>query len=303
MHNRLPKKLQLRICQLLDMRTLLRLRRCSNQYLELVSNELTESLEQRLAPYVPFPDALLINLIDRDAFVGGHVALQFLLRDPADDVEVPGHLDLYVPAEQVDAVVHHLETRQGGSVVEFPPPEGCNMDDWLEEHSLLEVVAVETTAGLVYVHRAQGEDALAPIARSWSTLHMCYANGVLFGCAFPGLTFDRRGLVGDMSSEDEDVRLCAAYLAKGFDLRMSASSWEEYGAGDGTIVCCAPHWCCHAQPRRFDDPGALRCKVRMDIDAACIAPTWVTWRLDIRPCGGDCLRDGELEGWQVIELD
>ncbi len=303
MHTHLPETLQRRVCEFLDLRSVLRLRRCSSHYLELVTNDLTETFEASLSAFVPYPTDLMRNLISCDAYVGGDVALHYLLREPFNANAMEAHLDVYVPEGQFDWFVQHLETEQAGVLGDFPAPPGENVDEWLEHHALVEVAVVETSVGLVYLHRAQGEDALAPVARSWSTLHICYANGVLLGCGFPTLLFDRRGLIGDMSTEEEDLRLCQEYMRRGFDLRLSASSWDDFGGTpDGPMRCCADSWCCHAQPRTFEDRGALRCQAVLGMDKAYVADTWVTWRLDIRPCGGDCLKDGVLEGWQVIDV-
>ena len=306
MHHLLPPTLQRRICGYLDLQSLLRMRRCSKHYLALITNVLTEDLEDLLGSFVPLPSYLTALLVDRNAFIGGAVAMHFLLRDA--DLSciraLTPHLELYVPQEHYDAVIHHMETRQRGRKFDYDPPDDVNFSDWKEDHALQDVVGVETPYGTVHIFCAMGSDALAPIARAWSTLHISYTNGVLLGTGYPQLLFERRGLLGDMASPEADLAMCKAYEALNFDIRLDASAWFKQGLHVGETPCCADLWCCHVQPRRFDHAGALRCKIDVFVDRAKVAGTWVTWRMDIRPCGGSCLMDvGLLENWQVIEIE
>ncbi len=272
-----------------DMRTLMRLRACSKRCVDIVRNVLRRSLLALCKPFLPKPELFVQALDFHRGFIGGSVAVQFMIR------EVPfacNTLDVFVPYDEDRDFVRRLLKDQGGKV-DRVRQRTDNGEHWLEEHALLAVTEVHTRLGKIKVHRSVAIDALAPLVCGWSSLHITYVTWKHFGTAFPSLLFKHRGIVADGIAGEAE--LVERWLRRGFDLKVSARAWEEYRDASP-----CPLWVCHTQPRGLDDFASMRCRMRPFTDRPLIS--LVVWRLDSRPCGGRCLAPGVLQAWDKFAV-
>ncbi|KAI0745218.1 hypothetical protein C8Q76DRAFT_789638 [Earliella scabrosa] len=269
-----------RIAYFLDFRDMTRLRQCSKRTLAGVGMEHRASLCRIVGRFVPDPQSLCEALEERHAFVGGSCALLFFLRDV--DFQ-PSNLDVYVPREEGERILEHLVQVQGAHRVETAQQDDFGITFDLQERHLSDIMTLHTAKGVVQVHCSRTCDALPAIARSWCSLLVNYVNPRHFGSAYPWLLFQRRGLVGEWTEEEEAH--VTKYAGRGFDIRISVNFWEDLDI-EG---CGSNKWACATQPRMFIDAGAMRART----SPLHVRPINSTsrWRLDYRPCGGRCLAD------------
>ncbi|KAI0686396.1 hypothetical protein C8T65DRAFT_747419 [Cerioporus squamosus] len=296
MHEHIPPHLQLHVCKFLPLPALLSLRLSSHKYLELVKDALHQKLCEVVAPFIPKAEEFIHMLNVLDAFIGGDGALSFLLRDEPIDVD---SLDVYVGNIEWKYLVYHLTFTQGAYEVPCPHPSQNASPSWLPAHGVESVIRMCTTKGdiNIYCTSTYQSDPLTPIARSSSTIHFSYVNGRYCGTGYPSLLFQHKGLLSDGDPDDTDYT--QLYISRGFDIRLTARAWPEFRhAGE---PCAAHKWSCTAQARRFTDRGALF--FRFEPFAYPTLHCTVIWRLDRRPCGGQCLMDGLgiLREWQIFD--
>ncbi len=271
------------ICSCVDMQTLLTLRCCSRAALDVVAALFQHNLAVLCKAFVPRPDELLYVLPRMRAFIGGDVAVQFML----PQLHVPCHsLDIFVPQSELLSALYHLEQYQRAT--ETSVSEGDDdVSNWMIRHAIQSITTFHTPLGVVKVYESTGNDALAPLAcAASSSLQVSYVNTHHFGTSFPRLLFDHRGIVADWrDGETEEVM---AWGRRGVDLRISARAWPEYR----TTPCPRRFQVCHTSPRSFVDEGSMRCRVMPTHKRALQSAVW--FRLDVRPCGGGCLGDAGL---------
>ncbi|TFK88574.1 hypothetical protein K466DRAFT_453784, partial [Polyporus arcularius HHB13444] len=231
----------------LDLKSLLILRVCSSEYFDIVVKELQDHMEDIVAPFVPHPRSLLNYLPRVNGFLGGSAVIPFFVRDARYRANA---LEVYVPFTELVPFCHHMRNHQSAwEEDDFGSDD--DFEDYLPHRGTRSITRFGTTAGIVNVVCSRFQDPLTPIACSWSSLHTGYVNPVWFGHAFPRLTLQRRGIVGDGVGEENEV--CSRmerFLGRGFDLRMTARAWSEYAHH---LPCPKSQYVCHTQPRSFKD--------------------------------------------------
>lgn len=275
----------------MDLRTLLRLSRCSHAYHTLFVTALMGDLHHVVDAFVPHPSEFLHALELSRGFVGGEAAASFLLRLTTP---LPPVLEVYLPHSTFLPFLHHLLFIQRAMRIPWlmsrnAPPF------WLPLHGIQHVVTMRTTHGDIHVYRSASNDALLPISRVGLTPYMSFMNPRYFGTPFPSLLFKRRALLGEGAGDNTyDTE---HLLSLGFDVRLTARAWPEYNVPP----CPAHHFVCTAQSRTFTDAATLAC--RIDPLHGRRLNSLVVWRLDVRPCGGTCLMDGAglLQHWQLFD--
>ncbi|RDX52568.1 hypothetical protein OH76DRAFT_1345253 [Lentinus brumalis] len=270
------------LCIHLDLRTLLCFRATSKDHLELATDEFKRSLLSLARRFIPRPEQLLAALDHTSGFIGGSVAVLFLLRDRSF---IPRSLDVFIPRDAWWRFEAHLLHAQNASRVGMvlPTADGDeeDNDDILQQRGLVRIAVFRTHLGIVRLFRSVAPDALVPIARSWGTHLVAYVGPGHFGHGYATLFFQRRAVLGDLlRDEAERVR---AYQRRGFDIRLSPTQWSDLRLQG----CGEESWICPTQPRSFDDDGALSVRMRpLQTEAL---ESEVVWRLGGRPCGGPCL--------------
>ncbi|TFK84226.1 hypothetical protein K466DRAFT_469381, partial [Polyporus arcularius HHB13444] len=252
-----------------DMPTLLNLRATSHSNLAAVKTELDHSLRELLGPFLCDVPGFLLALANNRAFVGGSIAVAFLLRDLTVK---PRNVDIFVPKHSLIDILNHLVTHEN-AMDRTPPLSEDATDDEFERHVGLEKLLrlrgvgerrrTVTPRGEINLYASLEDDALLPVARSWGTPAVSYVGPHQFGTAFPSLFFERRGLVGSCTQDDtetigldaqQDHKSVQKYVSRGFDIRMSPSQWSYRTHGG---LCGASRGLCPMQPRRFDDQWAM----------------------------------------------
>ncbi len=271
------------VCSQMDMRSLLTLRCSSKAALEAVAELLKHNLGVLCGQFVSNTSELLYVLPRIRAFIGGDVAVRFML----PEVDFPCHtLDVFVPQAELPAALYHFEQYQ--HAVETSVADVTDdPSDWLQRHAILSITTFHTRTGVVRVYESSCADALAPLAcAASSSLQATYVNTHHFGTAFPALLFQHRGVVADWrDGETEEVIM---WGRRGVDLRVSARAWPEFREAP----CPRRYQVCHTTARSFIDFGAMRCRMMPTHKRALRSITW--FRLDARPCGGVCLHDAGL---------
>ncbi|RPD63947.1 hypothetical protein L227DRAFT_561385 [Lentinus tigrinus ALCF2SS1-6] len=296
-----------------DMRALLRLRCASRKWLDVVHRDLRGSLIALLRPFVPYPYRLLQALDQAKGYIGGSVAVLFILRDSSF---APQDLDLYVSAYDQLVLENHLiyeqdfveeaylgpelqveETENGEEVeVEVVSPGAAA----LQGQGMRSVSRFQSLLGteIIYIYSSGVNDPLLPIARSWASHLATYASLRHFRAVFPKLLLERRSLLGDghYGQVGNEMAQVKKWAQRGFNIKLTPERWFN----NALAHCAAPWYFCPTQGRRFQDPGSLCARM----DPLKDVPLWslMIWRLDIRPCQGSCLRNSIPLGWKDVYL-
>ncbi|TFK88330.1 hypothetical protein K466DRAFT_443006, partial [Polyporus arcularius HHB13444] len=226
-----------------DMKSLMTLRACSRATMSAVAEVLRYNLRHMCQRILPDPDEFFEELLRCYAFIGGEVAVRWLLRDFTAPCE---HLEVFVPALQFANMGLQLTHFQRGDLMAVR--EADEHEDGTMRPNAVERSAVfHTPTGVVTVHESTTDDPLAPIACSQSSVEVTYVNPRYFGHGYPTLLFALRGLLaGWFEGESEYV---IHWAGRGMDLRLYAEGWQEYAG----LQCPAARWACPAQGRRFID--------------------------------------------------
>ncbi|RPD55255.1 hypothetical protein L226DRAFT_470691 [Lentinus tigrinus ALCF2SS1-7] len=281
-----------------DMPTLLRVRATCRDNLTATAKELHRYLHELLAPLVPDVDAFLVTLQANRAFVGGSVAMAFMLRDGSI---IPRNLDIFVGLPRGQPMLHYLLTRQAAVDVTVKPATEAQQKALvkrLRARGESQFYCTQTPRATIHLHVSLHDAALLPVTCAWGTPGICYVGPQHFGTPYPSLFFARRGIVAS-SSTDATPALQGA-LARCFDIRMFPTQWPDQDDG----VCGSSTGVCPMQARRLDDQWAL-CAQFQPLEARPLSPK-IIWRLDGRPCGGQCWKDFETVlryafKWRILE--
>lgn len=291
----LPHAIALRVCHFLNIATLLRLRGTCKTLLAVVTAELEQSLVELLALFVPHPQLLSEALVTNQAFVGGSVALAFILRD--DSIR-PSTLDIFVPRSQGMVMENHFAYYQSADESDSWFPDDTVNAANLRSRGLGQIVCTSANGRPIYLYESSENNALVPICRSWATHLVTYVNAAYFGTGYPALLHARRALLGQHYPGEEEQ--LDKYHRRGFDIRLYPSQWVDmqgYGCG-------ASLWSCPTQTRRLNDKGSLTIHVQpLDKTAGLhdlIAS--VFWRMDTRPCAGACLRNTFMDAETTVAV-
>ncbi|TFK82747.1 hypothetical protein K466DRAFT_499750 [Polyporus arcularius HHB13444] len=268
-----------------DMPTLLQFRATCRFNLTAVRQELHRSLRQALQPFIRNVEAFIAALFTNQAFVGGSVAVLFLARDL--DI-TPANLDVFVPRDRGFPFLYDLIDNQGGiDRTVYPPTEEEEEEErrgWIPM-GVWQIYRVSIRTGMVNIYVSVDTEALVPIACSCATHLITYVGPHHFGTAYPSLFFARRAILGSPTDTVDHERAMVKAVRRGFDVRMFPTQWEDLRLPD----CGASRGICPMQARRLDDQTAL-CARFQPLETPHLDPT-IVWRLDARPCGGECPRD------------
>ncbi|KAI0687479.1 hypothetical protein C8Q76DRAFT_803435 [Earliella scabrosa] len=289
----LPPAARAWLCQFLDFRALMRLRRVSHGCLRLVHEELFESLRVLVQTFVRNADELVDVLTRLDGYIGGDVALLFFLRTSHFHAN---SLELYVPPTAYDILRDYLRIRQGA--IERPPPTFSDHVEYVWNTRAVEQYTDFRTPSnhTVRLFQSVTHDALAPITRGWATHTINYVNATYFGCAHPSLLFSYRAWLS--VEGDDEFALLREAETRGFDVRFCPSQWPDLGVG----LCGAARGLCPSQVRRFSERHAIAARMRPTADQP--LATRLRWRTSEVPCGGPCLADSRPQGlapWQLYQ--
>ncbi|KAI0740572.1 hypothetical protein C8Q76DRAFT_608937 [Earliella scabrosa] len=277
----------IKILDLLDVDALVRLRLTSHTADQYVAYHLLV----RIAAVLQIgPDQLMRTLVDYYTFVGGSSSIPFFLGDGAIR---PRNLDLFVPRRYYSRLIFHLLHRQGAWLEGETSPEDME-GQGLEQRALSGIAWLRSPLGQIVVFRSATHTALSPIVRGYTTAVMNFVHPRYFGCAYRELMFMRRALIADDDRHQHEY--IPRYEAAGFEVRLATSLWPDLNHPR----CAAAHGCCPVQAHTFTDPHSILARVSPIADAP-LNPR-VTWRLDLRPCGGPCARHNVLRAWELHRL-
>ncbi|KAI0698732.1 hypothetical protein C8Q76DRAFT_634001 [Earliella scabrosa] len=240
---------------------------------EQVTKALRGNLSKLLRRFVPANRELLRIVTHCRAFIGGSLALAFLLPDTevetmaldifTDDVCFETFLDLlrYTPS-----IAPHLTYSR--TIIVLKPHR---------IHRAVSRIAIFNTASgrRVFLHESTTISGCSPISRSWTSALINFVTESTFGCAYPRLTFNKRAIVADMhlfTMTFEERGVLANLYDIGFSLAFHPGQWSEYEAlveftrsngmpagncGDSLFPCFRALYICPDQGRYFGDPGSL----------------------------------------------
>lgn len=273
----------------LDLASVLTLRRVSVATQIGVAEHLASYLQDLLRRYLPDPQSFLSALTFSSGYIVGSLAVAFLLRDAAFH---PDGIDVVLPhSERFTAFLFHLLTVQHGRLEYHSNIRSLRVE---AKRGVCAVGHVRTPLGYVYIYQSKTRHALLPVTMSSITAQYSYVTAGHFGCAYPDLLFERRALLGDVTTVLAPT--VADYESRGFSIKLFASHWSDRADED---LCASEDHECPAQERTFYDEGALRCRIR-PLERRPLKPR-VAWRLDVRPCGGLCFhRAGKITQWDVL---
>ncbi|KAI0698728.1 hypothetical protein C8Q76DRAFT_593184, partial [Earliella scabrosa] len=253
------------ITQHMDMPSLLLWKGVCRASQEQVIKVLRANLHKLLRRFVPATRELLRVVTECRAFIGGLVALAFLLPNIevetttlevfTDDLYFPSFLEylLYSPFIAPHLIFH-------GTVIMLKPHR--------THRAVSRIAKFSTTSGLhVSVHESTTISACSPISRSWNTALINFVTETTFGCAYPRLTFHKRAILPDMHlvTMTREERNVLAHLHNiGFSLAFHPGEWGDYEARTRStrfnvaLFPCFRHlYICPDQGRYFGDPGSL----------------------------------------------
>ncbi|TFK84162.1 hypothetical protein K466DRAFT_602240 [Polyporus arcularius HHB13444] len=280
-----PLAVLVRVCQHLDLVSLFKFRRTSHILLDATSLHLKACLLELVGRFVPDAHRLLEFLTEIKGYVGGDVALAFLLRDM--DLALDS-LELFLPVTARawnDFESHLIHSQSALKVPEnhdrsFPP----RRPPVLLSPGTRTTARFTTPRGTLLLYRSHTSDALVPISQQWASHRLLYVNLRHSGAAYPRLLFKRRALLGTRPArpdgrvaEGQDLdELVRRDAERGFDVRLAAHQWEELAVHG----CGADVYLCASQARTFNDAGSLGFRLSPLADR--MVATWVEWRLPAR---------------------
>ena len=287
-----------------DMLSLLTWRRTCRSNYTAVSHELHSNRLNLLARFLPDPGAFLTQLTLCGGLIVGEAALSYVLRDPSIccvtlEVAIANTFFLCFTTLLRDLL------EDGGSlqtVMHKTVPAAL-----AEQRNVSHLVEYRLSSGLVVViYESATASACSVIAGMWTSALMNFLTEYTFGCAYPRLTLNMRGLLSAPRMETigwTEFALISRLRLRGFDCRYSSSLWTSYGLTErpSTLLpldgCGRTFYICPHQGRYFGDPGSLLVVINaLSVDpvflrSRCIAPygPMAAWRVSTdSSCDGNC---------------
>ena len=243
--------------------------------MDIVRFVFTHDLDSLVSPFVHDATSLIAHLTALNSFIGGEIALLFILRTCAFK---PGALDIFAPCGRGNDVITYL--RQFQQVSDAAPIGVTEQEE--RRIGVEEIVHLRgPRRRLINVHCGTFDDGRVAIAGSWSTHLVNYVNAKHFGSAYPDLLWTHRGILGDCGADR--AKLAREAAERGLEVRVRPSQWPDLDLSS----CGASQYACGTQVRTFDDRGCLR--ARMDPRQGEPLKSEVWWRMTLMPCGGPCL--------------
>ncbi|KAG6875519.1 hypothetical protein C0992_003510 [Termitomyces sp. T32_za158] len=171
------------------------------------------------------PVQFLLFLSANQSVIFGSFVLSLLL--PAGSI-VPTDIDIYVPVLNRAAVTDHL-MRVYGYLLDPDPV----FDAYDNDGDIVDIVRFRLQDRAIDVVLVRTNNVLVPITRFHSTPVMNFMSSTDIVCAYPELTFNRRGLINraSLAGRDSDRGWVAAlfkYCQRGFDLAFAPRRWAEF---------------------------------------------------------------------------
>lgn len=235
-----------------------------------------------LSAFTANPETLLAILETAEGIISGSAALAVMFPDGFK----PGDLDIYVPHANARIVWAHLTRHCGYQETE-------NTEGHYTSSSYTGVVISKVTLFTkgdqkVHVVSVLGDNAAIAIFGFHSMIVMNFISSHGLYCAYPSLTFDRRGLINVEGMMESNQRVCIEkYLERGFDMQRRLSIWET---NDTPRHVCGYSTKCPRTLRSIHDSGGsfMAFTTFRSIDGARYSySASVTWLL---LCGSWCYR-------------
>ena len=169
---------------------------CRDAHL-VATKELRHSLHALLARFVPDPIAFLQYLTRWGAIIVGEAALSHILHDPSvcnRTLELAiGNLVFHDFVHGLDHFLHSGPNAIGVNLVpKLAPPA------WRSLRHITRITELELASGpVIHVYESASPSACDVVCGAWTTLLMNYVSESSFGCAYPRLTLNYRGLLCD----------------------------------------------------------------------------------------------------------
>lgn len=214
--------------------------------------------------FVSHPEAILAFITQSKAVIRGEFALAFLLREPGFS---PTRLDIYVGESMFSRMVQQAL---------HDPSIAFHL---VFEHFLMSTGAFAHTrdirrsamfhtlkGGRVYIHESVTVSPLSPITRTWCTGLTNFLTEFSYGCAYPGLTFNRECLLSDFLTEGmhpDDFDTMSQMTNIGFVFVNHPTQLPRYGhvtdipEDQDEYRCMARQYICPGQARYFGDRGSF----------------------------------------------
>ncbi|KAH9920731.1 hypothetical protein B0H21DRAFT_827262 [Amylocystis lapponica] len=290
------------ILDMLDFPDLMLLRAAGHQGDFVFTCHVNNRYNALLGPFVLDAVSFRAMLDDTESLVSGSVALAFFMRH---DEWCPLDLDIFVPYDVYPCVLTYLITVEqysivGSSQTTYDFTEAIARSTRLcnNNNAFIDVLQCTTTC------------AIAAIPSLWSSHLMNFLAADSFACAYPTLTFQRRGVLHPERLIDyryvtpDIVRAMGVYNARGFDFRLNDISWRRQHDIDAD---CERSPTCPSSIRFFGDPYGILGSFAPVGSTACAAvgmglPRAVTvvWGRGGDPCGERCAEDSMLEPTRLI---
>ena len=290
----------------MDLETLMQWKLACRASLSEVNRGLRRTLHDMILRFLPRPKEFLRILTECHALIGGVFALAFMLRDPTVAVK---NLDLYTSEMWFQVLLEYLVYSPFISHhTIFNGISHCTVG-YRRKRTIRRRAFFVTSTGLhIQIHESCTVSACSPIAGSWTTALMNFVTENSFGCAYPRLTLQRRGLLSDLAMDStfmtqDDFRAMAFMLLHNVHFALDATAFPEfrqYRVPDRVqhIIPCLRHlYLCPDQGRYFGDPGCLLafihplCETHSDAQRRRVPPYgfMVAWRLwTSYVCEGRC---------------
>lgn len=244
--------------------SLLTWRRTCRGHYAAVSRELRRNRLDLLTRFLLDPDAFLNQLTLCGGMIVGEAALSYMLRDPDIcfvTLEIAiGNTYFLCFTTLIRDLLEDDGSLQAAMLKTVPT-------DLAEQRNVSRVAEYRLRSGLVIiVYESATASACSVVAGMWTSALMNFVTEYTFGCAYPRLTLNLRGLLSGPRMETigwTEFALISRLRQRGFDCRYSSSLWTSYEAtgrpsGDLPLEGCGRMlYICPHQARYFGDPGSL----------------------------------------------
>ncbi|KAH9925077.1 hypothetical protein B0H21DRAFT_700968 [Amylocystis lapponica] len=300
-----PPRLSTDICDtildLVDFRDTVQLRATGREGDQLFTCHMNNRYNALLGRFVTKTAALRAVLELTDSLVSGSVALAFFLRDKG---WCPHDLDIFVPYGHYLRVVNYLIAVEGYSIAT------TSLTDYNFAEAVTHRTRLHRPGAVIDVLRCTSAFAVAAVPSFWSSHLMNFLSADSFGCAYPTLTFMRRGvlhperLIEYRHVTPDIVRAMITYRLRAFDFRLNEVAWEREHNMNADCVRSAS---CPSSIRFFGDRDSivgsfapLGSAARERVRSGLPGEVTVVWGRGGDPCGESCAADGFLEPTRLL---
>lgn len=263
--NRLPAELNGMIADNMDIPTAVVWRQTCQENYAHVTSSFRRTRNAIVRKFLTSTSAFLAALGEHNCVLGGNSALSFVLR--TDDIPVDV-LDVYVPSTKYAVFIDRIITDEQFTREITSSSETTFDEDFAHARQVVASTEIVLSNGrTVVIWKSMTCSPCLPIAKATNTVYMNYVNNVAFGCAYPRLTFSRRGIVCNLTREPaltaREVSSSDRLKRLGFSFAYTPFQWPEYSAVrwrpayPGFYPCFSHVYICPSQERYFGDPGSM----------------------------------------------